>query len=89
MTLVAFIFLLGYFISWKNEGIGGILMILAGLFVSLPLIIIQGNAGSVMFGIPLTASGLLYILYWFDKRKLNRKSQAKGKGKSISDEIIT
>jgi hypothetical protein len=69
MTAVTILFIAGYIISWKKEGLGGAIMILAGLTVSLPLIILFGNYGSLIFAIPFIASGLLYFIYWMDMRK--------------------
>jgi hypothetical protein len=69
MTVMTGLFFLGYLISWKNARIGGMVIIAAGLLVTLPLIIVQGEAGSLMFGFPIIASGILYILDWRDSRK--------------------
>ena len=69
MTALGPIYLLGFIISWKKEGIGGILMVLAGLTVCIPFIIIEGNIGALIFGIPLAVSGLLYCVYWDDMCK--------------------
>lgn len=74
MTAAITLFMLGYLISWKREGIGGIIMIIAGLSVCLPFIIILGNFGALLFGLPLTIAGLLYVVYWSDmskSRKIN------------------
>jgi len=69
MTAGTILLIAGYIISWKKEGLGGSLMILAGLTVSLPFIILSGNYGSLIFAIPFIASGLLYVIYWTDLRK--------------------
>ena len=70
MTSVIFLFLTGYLVTWLNTGIGGVLIILAGLLVAIPLIIIDGNIGTLIFAIPFTGSGLLYVVYWYSKSKL-------------------
>ena len=69
MTTAILLVMAGYLISWKKEGIGGIIMIIAGLSVCLPFIIILGNFGALLFGLPLTIAGLLYVIYWNDMSK--------------------
>jgi hypothetical protein len=72
MTIVIFSFIVGYLISWINEGIGGSLMIFAGLLISIPLIIIDGNIGTLIFAIPFTGLGVMYVMYWDGKRKFKK-----------------
>jgi len=72
MTSVILLFLTGYVATWIHTGIGGVLIILSGLLVAFPLIIIDGNIGTLIFAIPFTGSGLLYVVYWHSKRQLKR-----------------
>lgn len=72
MTIVIFSFIVGYLISWINEGIGGSLMIFAGLLISIPIIIIDGNIGTLIFAIPFTGLGVMYVMYWDGKRKFKK-----------------
>ena len=72
MTIVIFLFLAGYIISWINEGIGGSFMILAGLVISIPLIIIDRNIGTLIFAIPFIGTGAMYVTYWKSKRKFSK-----------------
>jgi hypothetical protein len=65
----ALLLIAGYIISWKKEGLGGALIIVASLTISLPSIIRDGNFNALIVTIPLFASGLLYVIYWRDKRK--------------------
>ena len=72
MTSVIFLFLIGYLVTWINTGIGGVLIILAGLLVAIPLIIIDGNIGTLIFALPFTGAGSLYVVYWNSRRKFNK-----------------
>jgi len=65
----AVLLIAGFIISWKKEGLGGVLIILASLAISLPSIIRDGNLNALIVAFPLFAAGLLYIIYWRDKRK--------------------
>jgi hypothetical protein len=69
LTVGTCLLIIGYIISWKSAGIGGLLMVLAGLTVCVPFILIQGNMVSLIFGLPFTVAGLQYIIYWNDLRK--------------------
>jgi hypothetical protein len=70
MTIWFILLVIGYIISWFKELSGGIIMILAGLTVSLPFIILAKNFGSLIFGGTSIAAGLLFLIYWRDMRKM-------------------
>ncbi|MBA7542003.1 hypothetical protein ES705_34319 [subsurface metagenome] len=70
MTAMFFIFMIGYAIGWWHLIWGGVIIILSAFLVSLPFIIIQGNYGALIFGIPQLVIGILYILLdKMEKRK--------------------
>ncbi len=54
------VFMLGYLIGWWRSLWGGLMMIAAALLVSLPFAL-QGNYGSLIFGIPQFVVGMLYV----------------------------
>jgi hypothetical protein len=66
---------IGYILSWIKEGLGGLVMILAGLTVMLPLIIFAKNTGSLIFGATSIAAGLLFLIYWRDMRRKQQLSK--------------
>jgi len=68
MTIWFIILVIGYSLSWFKEGLGGAIMILAGLIVSLPFIIFAHNFGSLIFGGTSVAVGLLFVIYWREMR---------------------
>lgn len=55
-----------YFLSWRHEGLGGLLMVLSGLGISA--------VANWKFGIPFFVVGQLYVLYWYLLK--NSKSQS-------------
>jgi hypothetical protein len=61
MIAMFVVFMLGYIIGWWRPLWGGRMMIAAALLVSVPLSL-QGNLGSLIFGIPQFAIGSLYVL---------------------------
>jgi membrane-bound ClpP family serine protease len=68
--LAFIVFLLGYFYSWKNHLIAGLIFILwwsimwyIGLFVA------ETDRGvGVVMGVPMFIIGILFIVYWYRKR---------------------
>ena len=69
MTAMFLIFMIGYAIGWWRRLWGGIIILLAALLLMGPFIILQGNLGSLIFGLPLLIVGILYVLvYWSEKR---------------------
>jgi len=70
MTAMFLIFMIGYAIGWWRILWGGITIILAAFLVSAPFIILQRNYGSLIFGLPQFAIGILYVLlYLLEKRE--------------------
>jgi hypothetical protein len=61
MIAMFVIFMLGYLAGWLRSLWGGMLMIVAALLVSIPLSL-QGNYGSLIFGVPQLVIGILYIM---------------------------
>jgi hypothetical protein len=76
MTIWYIILLIGYILSWIKEGLGGVIMILAGLTVTLPLIIFSHNYGSLISGIPSIVAGSLFLIYWRDMRRKKLSGQS-------------
>ena len=72
-------FMAGYAIGWWRPLWGGLLMIVAALLVSGPFVL-QGNYGSLIFGIPQFVIGVLYILL---SRLEKRKSIENGQRHSV------
>jgi hypothetical protein len=75
MTIWFFMLVIGYIFSWIKEGLGGAIMILAGLTVSIPFFIFTINFGSLIFAIPSIVIGLLFLTYWWDIRRKRLSSQ--------------
>jgi hypothetical protein len=65
--------LVGYILAWIKEGIGGTIMVLSGLTVSLPYIIFSDDnslfINLLILGFTIIVAGLLFIIYWRDMRK--------------------
>ncbi len=75
MTIWFFMLVTGYIFSWFKEGLGGVIMILAGLTVSIPFFIFTINFSSLIFAIPSIIAGLLFLIYWWDVRRKRLSSQ--------------
>jgi hypothetical protein len=56
-------------VAWKNELIGGLLLIVAFIAGSVFFNSFSGNPGSLVVIIPFLITGLLFILYYFLYRK--------------------
>ncbi len=56
------VFAIGFSIVWKNKLIGGLIIILASLIQMGPFLIIDGNLGSLIFGLPMLIAGILFLL---------------------------
>jgi hypothetical protein len=70
VKLLFVLFLVGYGITWKNEGLGGLIFVLwwigmwyLGLFVAE-----QDRGAGVGMGFPLFVLALLFIISWYRKR---------------------
>lgn len=57
MELTYYIFIIGFIFSWWKRCTGGIIILVASLVQMAPFLIIDGNTGSLIFGIPLLISG--------------------------------
>jgi hypothetical protein len=75
MTIWFIMLVTGYILSWFKEGLGGLVMILAALTVSLPFIIFASNFGSLIFGATSFAAGFLFLIYWRDMRRKRASGQ--------------
>jgi hypothetical protein len=62
MELTFLVFIIGYIISWWRVCQGGIIILLASIVQMGPFLIIDGNLGSLIFGVPLLVSGVLFII---------------------------
>ncbi len=70
VKLLFVVFLVGYLIVWKHEGIGGLVFVLwwigmwyIGLFVA------HGDRGAgVVIGLPLLVLAILFIISWYKRR---------------------
>lgn len=80
VKLLFVVFLAGYFISWKREGVAGLIFILwwvaiscFGQFVAKPLH--PGSANEAIgLGFPLLILGILFIVSWYKKRRVTPSS---------------
>lgn len=61
MELTFYVFLAGYIFTWWKKCTGGAIIILASIIQMAPFLIIDGNLGSLIFGIPLIIVGFLYV----------------------------
>jgi hypothetical protein len=60
MELTYIVFITGYIITWWRKCIGGLVLILAGFVQMGPFLIIDGNLGSLIFGIPILIGSLIF-----------------------------
>lgn len=74
MEMTIYVFLTGFIFSWWKKCTGGILILLASLIQMGPFLIIDGNLGSLIFGIPLLVSGVLFLIVWKKDTKLPHRS---------------
>jgi hypothetical protein len=70
VNLLFVLFLVGYFFSWKNERIAGLLFIFWWLGMwYLGLFVVETDRGAgVVMGLPLFILGILFIVSWYRKR---------------------
>lgn len=64
MVWTYIVFIIGFSFAWWHKLIGGIIIILASLLQMLPFLIIEGNIGSLIFGIPLLVVGILFLIIY-------------------------
>jgi len=62
MELTFYIFLIGYIFSWWRQCVAGVIFIFASVVQMGPFLIIDGNLGSLIFGIPLLLAGVLFLV---------------------------
>ena len=56
------VFTIGFAIVWKNKLIGGIIILLASILQMAPFLIIDLNFGSLIFGLPMLVSAILFLV---------------------------
>lgn len=62
MEITFYVFVIGFAFSWWKKCTGGIILIIASIIQMGPFLIIDGNLGSLIFGVPLLISGVLFIM---------------------------
>jgi hypothetical protein len=62
MMAMLLMYMTGYAIGWWRSLLGGIVIILSALIVSVPFIVIQGHFNSLIFGLPIFIVGILYVV---------------------------
>jgi hypothetical protein len=62
MTWTYIVFVIGLIAVWWNKLIGGIIIVLSSILQMAPFLIIEGNLGSLIFGIPLLVVGILFLI---------------------------
>lgn len=69
--LAFIVFLVGYYYSWRNEMIAGIVFIFWwGIMWYLGLFIAEHDRGAgVVMGVPLFIIGIFFIVSWYRKRR--------------------
>lgn len=70
VNLLFVLFLVGYYIVWKNEGLAGIIFIFWWVAMwCLALFIAETDPGSgIVMGLPLFILGILFIISWYRKK---------------------
>jgi len=74
VNLLFVLFLVGYYLSWKNEGVAGLIFIFwwIGMWcLALFVVEIDRGAGVVM-GLPLFILGILFMVSWDRKSRESR-----------------
>ena len=62
MTWTYIVFIIGFIVVWWHKLFGGIIIVLSSILQMAPFLIIEGNLGSLIFGIPLLVVGILFIV---------------------------
>lgn len=62
MELTFYLFMIGFITSFKKRCAGGLIILLTSIVQMGPFLIIQGNIGSLIFGIPLLVSAILFLI---------------------------
>ena len=70
IKLFFLLFVVGYMVAWKNEGIGGAIFILwwAGMWVLGLFVAKQDGGMAPLLGFPLFVLGILFIWHWYKNR---------------------
>ena len=65
-ALIAFVFIaaFSYFLAWRHEGLGGLILTLSGIIISF--------LSDWRFGLPFFIVGQLFVYYWFLLKEQNR-----------------
>ncbi len=81
MTALFVFFIIGYGIGWWNRLWGGLTILVAAAAVALPFFIIQRNLETpAIFGSPVFAVGLLYLLLF--------REESRSIGKNAKDDSV-
>jgi hypothetical protein len=62
MTWTYIVFIIGLITVWWHKLIGGIIIVVSSILQMAPFLIIEGNLGSLIFGIPLLVVGILFLV---------------------------
>jgi hypothetical protein len=67
VRLLFLLFLLGYALTWKNEGLGGAIFVLwwAGMWYLGLFVAEQDRGAAVVLGLPLFVLAILFIRAWY------------------------
>ena len=70
VKLLFVLFLVGYFIIWKNEGLGGLIFALwwIGMWYLGFFVAEHDRGAGVAMGFPLFVLAVLFIISWYRKR---------------------
>jgi len=74
VKLLFVLFLVGYYLSWKNEGGAGLIFIIWWIGMWCPaLFVVETDRGAgVVMGLPLFMLGILFIVSWHRKSRESR-----------------
>ena len=75
-TLAFIVFYMGYYYSWKNELIAGIIFVFWWIIMwYLALFVAETDKGvGVVMGVPLFIVAILFIVFWYRKRLRTKNS---------------
>jgi hypothetical protein len=74
VKLLFALFLVGYYFSWKNEGVAGLIFIIwwIGMWC-LALFVVETDRGAgVVMGLPLFVLAILFMVSWYRKSRGSR-----------------
>jgi len=76
VSLAFIVFLIGYYFSWKNEMIAGLIFLFWwGMMWYLGLFVAERDRGAgVVMGVPMFIIGILFIVYWYRRRVTTNNS---------------